>query len=156
MKRIIFVLLLLMTPGILSLANAQTQQRGKFNPMEFKAKLENFITQEVGFNTTEAQDFFPIYFEMKSKQRQLQRNICQLKEDAQASNASDNDFAISIQKIKEMDVEMAQLGVVYYKKMCNVVSPRKVYAAMQAEDRFHRQMLENFGHGRFHNGHKNK
>ena len=43
---------------------------------------------------------------------------------------------------------MAQLEVTYYKKMCKVVSPAKVYKAMCAEDKFHREMLENFGRGK--------
>ncbi len=83
---------------------------------------------------------------MKDKQRKLQREIFQLKKNAPDSNASDKDFALVIQKIKDLGAEMAGLEVAYYKKMCKAVSPRKVYAAMQAEDKFHRKMLEEFGH----------
>lgn len=136
---------------------AQPQQRGKFNPQEFKAKLESYITKEAELTPTEATAFYPIYFEMKGKQRQLQRQMFQLKKEAPCSGASDKDFAIAIQKIKDLGVEMAQLEVTYYKKLCTVVSPRKVYAAMQAEDRFHRKMLEDFGHGPGHpKGHRPK
>ena len=101
--------------------------------------------EEVGFTQAEAQAFFPIYFEMKGKQRRLQHSIYQLKKNAPCANAEEKDYAINIQKIKDLGVEMAQLEVNYYKKMCGAVSPRKVYAAMQAEDRFHRKMLEDFG-----------
>lgn len=127
---------------------AQQPQRGKFNPEEFKAKLESYVTQEVGFTQAEAQAFYPIYFEMKGKQRGLQRKIFQLKKNAPTADATDNEFAITIQKIKDLGVEMAQLEVSYYKKMCQVVSPKKVYKAMIAEDKFHREMLENFDGGR--------
>lgn len=127
-------------------ASAQPQ-RGKFNPQEFKAKLENFVTKEAGFTQPEAQAFFPIYFEMKGKQRGLQRQIFQLKKNTPANAASDKDYAIKIQKIKDLGVEIAQLEVTYYKKMCQSVSPQKVYKAMLAEDKFHREMLENFGTG---------
>lgn len=144
MKKTILTLFLFMGCSM-SLVFSQNHQRGKFSPEEFKAKLESYITEEVGFTQTEAQAFFPIYFEMKGKQRHLQRSIYQLKKNAPCANAEDKDFAITIQKIKDLGVEMAQLEVNYYKKMCGAVSPRKVYAAMQAEDRFHRKMLENFG-----------
>lgn len=127
---------------------AQQPQRGKFNPQEFKAKLESYVTQEAGFTQAEAQAFYPIYFEMKGKQRGLQRKIFQLKKNAPTADASDNEFAITIQKIKDLGVEMAQLEVSYYKKMCQAVSPQKVYKAMCAEDQFHRKMLENFDGGR--------
>ena len=149
MKKTILILLLLLaqcsTPCVLcSMALAQSPQRGKFNPEEFKAKLEKYITGEVGFTQAEAQAFFPIYFEMKGKQRRLQHSIYQLKKNAPCENAEEKDYAINIQKIKDLGVEIAQLEVNYYKKMCGAVSPRKVYAAMQAEDRFHRMMLEDF------------
>ncbi len=128
-----------------SLAMAQ-HGRGKFNPEEFKAKLECFITGEAGFSEAEAEAFYPIYHEMKGKQRKIQQNIFQLKKDAQQGNASDKDYSGTINKIKELGVEMAQIEASYYKKLCNAVSPQKVYKAMCAEDRFHRQMLEGFGH----------
>lgn len=122
------------------------QQRGKFKPEEFKAKLESFITNEAGLTPSEAQVFYPIYHEMKGKQRQLQHKIFMLKKNAPTDDASDKDFAITIQKIKDLGVEMAQLEVNYYKKMCQAISPQKVYKAMCAEDKFHRKMLEDFGH----------
>jgi hypothetical protein len=122
-------------------------QRGKFKPEEFKAKLESFVTGEAGFTQSEAQAFYPIYHEMKGKQRQLQHKIFILKKNAPSDDAGDKNFAITIQKIKDLGVEMAQLEVNYYKKMCQAVSPQKVYKAMCAEDKFHRKMLEDFGHG---------
>lgn len=125
-------------------------QRGKFNPEEFKAKLESFITGEAGFSEAEAQAFYPIYHEMKGKQRQLQREIFGLKKEMKNDEVSEKDYAATIQKIKELGVEMAEIEAEYYKKLCGTVSPKKVYRAMQAEDRFHRKMLEDFGHARNH------
>ena len=63
---------------------AQPQQRGKFNPEMYKAKLESYITGEAGFTPAEAQAFYPIYHEMKDKQRQLQRRIFWLKKNPPA------------------------------------------------------------------------
>ena len=141
MKRSIIILIC--TAMSVSFALAQ-QGRGKFNPQEFKAKLESYVTREAGFTQNEAQAFYPIYFEMKGKQRGLQRKIFQLKQNASTANTSDNDYAATIQKIKDLGVEMAQLEVTYYKKMCKAISPKKVYLAMLAEDEFHRQMLRRF------------
>lgn len=143
MKKVIIIFSYLLICSFSALAQ---QRQGKFNPEEFKAKLESFVTREAGFTQAEAQAFYPIYFEMKAKQRRLQRNICQLKKNAPGANAEEKDFAIAIQKIKDLGVEMAQLEVTYYKKLCQAVSPQKVYRAMCAEDTFHRKMLEDFGH----------
>ena len=141
MKKILLSLSFLLF-GIVMMA--QQQQRGKFKPEEFRAKLESYVTAQAGFNTSEAQTFYPIYFEMKGKQRGLQRQIFQLKKNA-PQTGDDKDYALIIQKIKDLGVEMAQLEVTYYKKMCKVLSPAKVYKAMCAEDQFHRKMLEEFG-----------
>ena len=135
---LLFLMLLVLVP-----CNAQQQQQGKFKPEEFKAKLESYVTAQAGFNTAEAQAFYPIYFEMKGKQRRLQRQIFQLKKNA-PQNGAEKDYSIIIQKVKDLGVEMAQLEVNYYKKMCTAVSPSKVYKAMCAEDQFHRKMLEEF------------
>lgn len=143
MKKLVLSFLLLLAPCFL--LNAQQNGRGKFNPEEFKAKLESYVTKEAGFTQAEAQAFFPIYFEMKGKQRALQRQIFQLKKNAPQDGANESEFAQTIQKIKDLGVEMAGLEVTYYKKMCQAVSPQKVYKAMCAEDRFHREMLEDFG-----------
>ena len=156
MKKIIFTLLLLLAPCSLLLVNAQ-QQRGKFNPEEFKAKLESYVTAETGFTPAEAQAFYPIYHEMKDKQRNLQHKVFRIKKHAPDENADNKDFALAVQKIKDLNLEIAQLEVNYYKKMCNAVSPKKVYKAMCAEDKFHRKMLEEFGHGKDrHQEHKQK
>ena len=145
MKKLVLSFLLLLAPCSLHLLNAQHRQ-GKFNPEEFRERLENYVTREADFTQEEAQAFFPIYFEMKGKQRALQHRIFQLKKNPPAPDASESDFSQAIQKVKDMGAEMAGLEVTYYKKMCQAVSPRKVYMAMCAEDRFHRKMLEDFGH----------
>lgn len=144
MKRTFLLLISLVAFACVAVAQPR---RGKFNPEEFKAKLEAYVTSEAGFTEAEAQAFYPIYHEMKGKQRQLQRNIFQMKKAANDDNLSDKDAAATIQKIKELGVEMAQIEANYYKKLCNAVSPKKVYKAMSAEDKFHRRMLEGFDHG---------
>lgn len=128
------------------LAATAQQQPGKFNPEEFKAKLESFITEEAALTPAEAAAFFPVYHEMKAKQRELQHKTFRLKKNAPADDADDSEYAIVIQKINDLGVEMAELQVTYYKALCKAVPPHKVYAAMRAEDRFHRKMLEGFGH----------
>ena len=65
MKKILLIFLLLLAPYTLPFALAQ-QQRGKFKPEEFKAKLEGYVTAQVGFTSAEAQAFFPIYFEKQT------------------------------------------------------------------------------------------
>ncbi|MGN0233359.1 MAG: hypothetical protein ACI4B5_02925 [Bacteroidaceae bacterium] len=128
-----------------ALTTVQAQPQGeKFNPKEFRAKLEEFITKEVGLTSSEGKAFFPLFHEMKEKQRDLQDLIFQLKRNNPTGNATDKDYAATILKIKRLEVEKAELEEQYYKKMCKAIPARKVYQAMKAEDIFHRKMINNF------------
>lgn len=128
-----------------ALTYVQAQPRGeKFKPEEFRAKLEGYITKEVGLTSSEAKAFFPLFHEMKEKQRDLLDKIFQLKRNSPASNATDKEYATAIQKIKRLEVEKAEVEEQYYKKMCKTIPARKLYLAMKAEDRFHRKMINRF------------
>ncbi len=124
-------------------ASAQPQG-GRFNPEEFRAHLEGFISREAGLTASEGKAFFPLFHEMKEKQHKMQDEIFRLKRNGPDDNASDKDFATAVQRIKSLEVEKAELEAQYYKKMCKAIPARKVYRAMKAEDKFHRVMLDNF------------
>ena len=118
--------------------------RGRFSPKEFRAHLEEYVSKEAGLTASEAKAFFPLFHEMKEKQFKTQDEIFRLKRNAPAGNASDKEFANAIQKIKSLEVEKAEAEEMYYKKMCKAISARKVFLVMQAEDKFHRRMINNF------------
>lgn len=112
----------------------------KFSPEEFRANLERFITKHAGFTSEESQAFYPLYHEMKDRQRDVQHTIFKLKEGLKP-NASEEDYAKTIQNITSLNRKKSQIEETYYKKMCQAVPASKVYRAMLAEDKFHRQML---------------
>ena len=74
MKRIFILIIIQLCTSLCTMA--QQQERWKFNPEEFRAKLEEFITREAGFTTAEAQAFYPVFHKMKEEQRNLaERNL---------------------------------------------------------------------------------
>ena len=150
-KSILFILFMLCTTLVLQ---AQPE-KGKFNPEEFRAKLEEFITKKAEFSNIEAQAFFPIFHKMKEEQRNLQTEIFKLKRNKpEDSSISEKDYANKIQLICELNTKMAQIQESYYKKMYKAVPAQKVYKAMLAEDVFHRMMLRQFEQRRKNNHHK--
>lgn len=112
----------------------------RFSPEKFRADLEKFITGEVGFTHSEAQKFYPLYHEMKDKQRDVQHKIFELKKNIKP-DADDKEYANAIQSIIGLNKQKNELEEDYYKKMCKAVPAKKVYRAMLAEDKFHRKML---------------
>ena len=119
-------------------------ERWKFNPEEFRAKMEEFITQKAEFTNTEAQTFFPIFFKMKEEQRNLQKEIFTLKRIPKDACPSEKEYANKIQRICELNVKMAEIQESYYKKLSKAVPAQKVYKALLAEDIYHRMMLQQF------------
>lgn len=133
--------------------SAQQPQRHapqqRFNPQEFQQRMEQAITREAGLTTEEATAFFLLYNEMKQKQRELGEQVRTLKN--QTTNnaaATEADYQTAVRRIKQLQVEMAQLEQDYYDRLCRAVPAGKVFKAMQAEDRFHRNMVRQSRHDR--------
>jgi len=123
---------------------AQNDKRPRFSPEEFRTKLESFIAQRASLCQSEREKIFPIYHEMKEKQRELQRKEYQLKYRTLKPDSPEKDYQEALEKIANLHIEAAKIESTYYKKMCKVISPKKVYNIILAEDAFHREMLQRF------------
>lgn len=117
-----------------------------FSPEEFKAKLENFISCNASLSTAEAQKFFPLYHELRNKQRQINHQIMQLKRTPLPADAKDKQYSDVVIQIAELKEEAAKLESTYLKRMCKAIPAHKVYQVIKAEDTFHRNMLRGAGH----------
>ena len=123
---------------------AQNDKSPRFSPEEFRAKLESFIAQRAFLTQAECEKVFPIYHEMKEKQRELQKKEHQLKYKTLKLEDEDKKFQDVLVQIADLHVEGAKIESTYYKKMSKVISPKKVYGIILAEDAFHREMLQRF------------
>ena len=148
MKR---MLLLLLTALFTISLWAQNPEQGKprFDPKEFQQRMEAALAHQAGFSADEAKAFFPLYKEMKEKQRGIGVQIHQLKKDCKEDEAS---CAATIAKIKQLQVESSQLEQSYYKRLLEVVPASKIFKVMKAEDDFHRRMVQGQGQRRNQNG----
>ena len=140
-------------------AAAQPQRQphdgAQFDPQKFQQMVEQTLTKAGGLTTAEAEAFFPLYNEMRAKQREIGRQIHDLK---QSTPTSSKAYADTILRIKKLQLEMAELEQEYYKRILRKVSAEKVFKMMQAEDDFHRRMVRRNRDssrekkGRHHNG----
>lgn len=116
----------------------QMNKQPRFDPQQWEQMMYMTIVREAGLTPAEAQTFVPLYKEMREKQRTMSGQIVELKK--QKYNA-EKDYFNAINKIKNLQVEMAELEANYYKRLCKAVGAEKIFKLMQAEDRFHRQMV---------------
>lgn len=138
MKRTILTALV----ALLAFASwAQSPEKGKprFDPKVFQQYMEAELTRQSGLTPEEAKVFFPLYEEMKEKQRCIGMQIHQLMRQEQQDEAS---CSFRIAKIKQLQVETNQIEQSYYKRFVEIVPASKVFKVMKAEDDFHRRMVQ--------------
>lgn len=148
MKKRVFALLLLFAAFMPAMAQQprqqgqprQGQQQGqpRFDPQEFTKRMEGYISMKAGLTKEEADKFFPIYREFKEKQRDLTFKQMQLK---RVAPSNDSEYDKVVNEIASLSVQIAKLEQTYFPRMCKVISAKKVYIVLQAENDFHRDMV---------------
>ena len=138
MKKVIAIsLLLIMT----MMVNAQDK---RFSPEKFEADLKAYITKEASLTPQEADKVYPVFRELREKQRVIYDKMRKL---GMNKPVGDEACKQAIVEYDKLNLELRQLDVDYHKKMIKMVSASKVYEIMQAENRFHRQMMKGWQKG---------
>ena len=146
MKRLTTILamaLMLMSPVMAQ----QEGRRPRFNPEEFRARMEAYITQKAELTSAEAEKAFPLFLEMKSKQGEVMKKVQQLRHHRNEQLKSESDYEKALTKMGELNVEAAKIEATYYKKISKAVSAQKAYRIKMADDAFHREMLQHANNG---------
>ena len=112
----------------------------KFNPEEFNARMQQFISREAGLTPQQAAKFFPLYNEMLKKQRVLFIELNRLKRVKPVGNKACME---NIKRCDEIEVQMKELQQSYHTKFMKVLPAEKVYDVINAVDKFHRHMFRN-------------
>lgn len=136
----------LVIAALLVMAVAAAQHNGSktmFSPEKFQAELEQFIAKEACLSPKESACFFPIYSEMKKKERALYSRIRRL---GRQKPAGDEACEKVIKQRDELDVGLKQLQQSYHNKFLRIIPASKLFDVIKAEDKFHRKSLRNFNH----------
>ena len=139
MRRILFILLLLMTTGIYA-------QRGG-GPEKIKALKTAHITTALNLTAAEAEKFWPIYNQheeqMEAMKRQQRQEIASVVR-GNIGNLSDSDANALIDKminLKSQELEFQKALIADLKK---VIPPQKILRLHRAEEEFKKMLLDKF------------
>lgn len=138
MKKIFLITLLSVMQLTLFAQPKDTSGGPRMDPKEFQHRMRQEMTRVAGFTEEEEETFFSLYTEMREKQRLIGRQIHELKK---TKPQSTKDFANTITRIKQLQVEMSQVERTYYKRIVSAIPAEKVWLVMKAEDEFHRRMV---------------
>lgn len=117
---------------------ASAQEHKKFDPAKFEADLEQFITTEAALTPKEAENFFPLYREMRNKQFAYMGEERRLRH---IDTSDDKACAEAIRRRDANDLDIKKLQQTYHNRFMRVLSPSKVFRVLRAEDKFHRQLF---------------
>lgn len=135
MRRFFLILSLVLVASVM---NAQNRGQG-FTPERFQAELEQYITRKACLTQQEASRFFPVYREMRRKQRSVHKEMKSLK---RIKPVTDADCKKNIKMRDEFEIEIKEIQKSYHNKFMQILPAKKVYDVLNAEDRFHRQIFK--------------
>lgn len=115
------------------------QEQPKFSPEKFEADMEAYIVREAELTPQEASRYFPLLREMHEKQRVLYKRMRQTGKETPADESA---AAKAIRQCDKLNIEVKQIEQKYHEKMLKELPARKVYSAVNAENRFHRKMMK--------------
>lgn len=153
MKKVLLLFIILIS-GV-SFAKAYDGVLQNLSPEEFRQKQKEFITEKAELTPEEAEKFFPIYFELQNKKRELNDKAWKQLHKGKEENLTDDQYEKILLEVYDLRIASDELDKTYYDKFKAILSPKKIYMVQRAEMRFHRELVkgarggtENSGPGR--------
>lgn len=112
------------------------------SPEEFRAKQQAFITEKAGLTTDEAAKFFPLYFELQDRKKQLNDEAWKLIRKGKDENTTEAQYEEIMEGVYDARIASDRLEKSYFEKFKKILPCRKIYLIQKAEMRFHRELLK--------------
>ncbi len=141
---IIICLLILSTFPLFSRAQNHSSQQEMWN--HFKAQKIAFLTATLKLSPEESQKFWPIYNELEKKRIniQIEKKKIMQKFRKESTSLSDDEVSKMITTLDNYFLDEAKLVKDYNKRFLSFLSPKKVLALSQAENKFRANMIRQF------------
>lgn len=140
MKRLI--VLLFIVCGFTPLLWASRGCDQHLSPEEFRAKQKVYITEKAELTKEEAAKFFPVYFELLDRKKQLNDEAWKLIRDGKNENTTEAKYGEILDGIYDARIASDRLDKTYLEKFKKILSYKKIYLVQKAEMRFHRELLK--------------
>lgn len=145
MKKV--AILLLLWIGGITMLSASDACHQQMSPEEFRAKQQSFITEKAGLTSAEAAKFFPVYFELQDKKKELNQKMWKCLHQGKDDKTTDEQYEDILLKVYDLRMESDQLDKSYYSKFKAVLSPKKIYLVQRAEMKFQRELVKGVHRG---------
>lgn len=121
------------------------QQPGKgprhFRPEQFKKELQEHITKQAALTPQESRRFFPVFFEMKDKLRNLDHQKMRALRRAAQAGSSESDCERVVKLMVQLERKRSKVYDTYMERLAKTVDYRKLVKACEADQSFGRKMF---------------
>lgn len=118
-------------------------QHSHLSKEEFRERQQAFITEKAQLSAKEAQQFFPLYFELQDKKRECNKAAWQKQRKGKEENTTEEEYAQIVEDVIQARIDVDRLDLEYVRKYKRFLSSKKIYLIQKAEMRFHRELLKN-------------
>ncbi len=145
MKRVLLLSMILI--GGVSLIKAYDGTLQNLSPEKFKEKQKAFITEKAELTKAEAEKFFPLYFELQGKKKELNDKAWKRLQKGKDEKTTDAEYEKIMLEVYDLRIASNQLDKTYYEKFKTILSPKKIFLVQRAEMRFHRELVRDAHRG---------
>lgn len=130
-----------------SSSDTQVQQtprkpRHRMDWKELRRKQEAFITQNAELTQAEANFFFPLFHELKQKQRELRHSMRRISKEMEQGTHTEKQCDEYLEQVGKMRRQSTDLEIAYYKKWRKKLSASKIIKILAADRKFSKQVFD--------------
>lgn len=145
MRTLILFILLALTGSNVLLAKAseeEQQKRDGISKEDFRRKQRDFIIREAQLSPKEAEQFFPLFFELQDKKKVINDDANAKRRKALTQNLDERQYKSAVDQILNAHVKLEQLEREYVEKYRKYLTNKKIFRIMTAELKFRRVLLQ--------------
>ena len=125
MKKLI--ILLIIVCGFTPALRAMGSPNQHLSPKEFRAKQQAFITEKAGLTQEEAAKFFPVYFELQDRKKQLNDEAWKLLRSGKDEKTTDTQYGEILEGVYDARIASDRLDKTYFEKFKKILSCKKIH-----------------------------
>jgi len=140
MKKLMTIILILSTIGMVSAQDKKTNRETKKEELE--AQKVAFITTKLELTTDESKAFWPVYDEKEKEVKEVRKKIREsMKEGKDMDDQSDEEVKKMMEEIITLKKQELDIEEKYNKKFQEVIPVKKVAKLYMAERKFNEEVL---------------
>lgn len=140
MKRLIILLIIFL--NCVPFIRAIGGNNQHLSPEEFRAKQKAYIIEKAGLTNEEAAKFFPVYFELLDRKKELNDEAWKLIRKGKEEKTTEAQYEEILEGVYDARIASDRLDKTYFEKFKKILSYKKIYLVQRAEMHFHRELLK--------------